>query len=189
MAFGNGILSDAEVTNYTVEELGTILGADQPTEEEFAFMDSELERLGKGSDEERFQRQLLDLQTEPLFFIEAMAVASDPNLSPSPHKQFNSALFRTFSSAVTARKSKEDEADWSKTEGFLQKVAEMEDPDHPSYSEINSYDGFTSLYALKAKSVLSKPSAQDAESSGVMKGTVVGMIAATFLAASLARSG
>jgi hypothetical protein len=65
MAFGDGIISNAKLTDCTTDELGTILGAKQPSEEEFEFMDSELGRLGEETDEAKIQRQLQDLQTEP----------------------------------------------------------------------------------------------------------------------------
>jgi hypothetical protein len=185
MPFGNGIISDIELTNCTIDELGATLGAKQPSEEEFDFMDSELGRLGEETDEAKVQRQLQDLQTEPLFFIEAMAKASDPNVSTSPHKKFNSRLFDTFNSAISARTSEEDEPDWSETETHLQGIAKTEHPDHPSYSPIDTYDRFTSLYAWRAKSALSKPSLQDAVSSGIRTGTVIGVAAAGAAVAAL----
>lgn len=146
---------------------------------------TELGRLGEETDEAKVQRQLQDLQTEPLFFIEAMAKASDPNVSTSPHKKFNTRLFDTFNSAISARTSEEDEPDWSETETHLQGIAETEHPDHPYYSPIDTYDRFTSLYALRAKSALSKPSLLDAVSAGIKTGSVAGVVAASILAATI----
>lgn len=179
MPFGNGIISNAQLTNCTTDGLGDTLRASRPSTDEFTFMNSESRRLGQETDGAKTRRQLADLKIEPLFFIEAMAQASDPNLSHSPHKKFDSELFKTFNSAISARNSEENKADWSDTEGHLRRIAEMEHPSHPAYNPIHSYDGFTTLYASRAASALSKPSLWDAVSSGAWDCSAVGLMAAS----------